>query len=228
VNLLTKLWRSSIGKKWLVALTGLALLGFVLAHLAGNLQMFAGAAKINAYAEFLRHNENVLWVMRIALIACFVGHIVTTISLVRQNRAARPERYALQRHVQAKASTRSMIYSGLTVLAFVVFHLLHYTFRVTDPRFKTVAEGGTLQSINDVYQMVILGFQSPLISGFYLLSVGLLSLHLSHGISSVFMTLGIESKKSISQVACYSRWIAALIFAGYASIPASVLLGVLK
>ncbi|MEI6714087.1 MAG: succinate dehydrogenase cytochrome b subunit [Verrucomicrobiota bacterium] len=228
MNLLFKFWNSSIGKKWLVAATGLALIGFVVGHLVGNLQMFAGADKINAYAEFLHHNEKPLWFMRIGLIACFIGHIVTTICLVRQNRAARPEKYSISRSVQSKASTKSMVYSGLTVLAFVVFHLLHYTLRVTDPRFKLVAEGGKLSNVNDVYQMVILGFQTPLISGFYILAVGLLSLHLSHGISSVFITFGIESKKSIHQVDCYSKAIAALIFLGYASIPVSVLLGVLK
>lgn len=228
VNLLFKFWNSSIGKKWLVALTGLALLGFVVGHLTGNLQMFGGPSKINAYAEFLHNNEKPLWVMRIGLIACFVGHIFTTICLVRQNRAARPDRYAINRNVQTKASTRSMVYSGLTVLSFVVFHLLHYTFRTTDPRFKLISEGGKLSSVNDVYQMVVLGFQSPLVSGFYLLSVALLALHLSHGISSVFITFGLESKKSIVQVGHYSNAIAAFIFLGYASIPAAVLLGILK
>ncbi len=228
MNLLFKFWNSSIGKKWLVALTGIALLGFVIGHLAGNLQMFGGADKINAYAEFLHNNQKLLWVMRLGLIVCFIGHIFTTICLVRQNRAARPERYSISRNVQAKAATRSMIYSGLTVLSFVIFHLLHYTFRVTDPRFKLIAEGGKLTSVNDVFQMVVLGFQSPVISGFYLLSVALLSLHLSHGISSVFITFGLESKKSIVQVGRYSMLIAVLIFLGYASIPAAVLLGVLK
>jgi succinate dehydrogenase / fumarate reductase cytochrome b subunit len=121
-----------------------------------------------------------------------------------------------------------MIYSGLTVLAFVIFHLLHYTFRVTDPRFKLTSTGGSLASVNDVYQMVVMGFQNPVISGFYILSVGLLAMHLSHGVSSVFITLGLESKKSIEKVAFYSRVLAALIFAGYASIPAAVLAGLLK
>lgn len=228
MNLLSKFWNSSIGKKWIVALTGLALLGFVIAHLAGNLQMFAGAPKINAYAEFLHHNQNPLWVARIGLIVFFATHIFTTICLVRQNRAARPDRYALNRDIQAKTATKTMIYSGLTVLAFVIFHLLHYTFRVTDPRFKLSSEGGALSSVNDVYQMVVMGFQNPIISGFYILSVGLLAMHLSHGVSSVFITLGLESKKSIEKVAFYSRVLAGLIFAGYASIPTAVLAGLLK
>ena len=228
MNLLLKFWSSSIGKKWLVALTGLALLGFVVAHLVGNLQMFAGASKINAYAEFLHQNEKPLWIARIGLIACFVLHIVATLTLVKMNRAARPQSYALTRHVQAKISTRTMALSGLTVLSFVVFHLLHYTLRVTDPRFRTVAENGELQSVFDVYHMVVLGFQNPLISGFYILSVGLLALHLSHGVSSVFQTFGLESKRSAQWMPTAGKILSALIFAGYASIPTAVLMGVLK
>jgi succinate dehydrogenase / fumarate reductase cytochrome b subunit len=221
VNLLLKFWRSSIGKKWIVAVTGLALLGFVAAHLAGNLQMFAGPQKLNAYAEFLHANQNLLWVARIGLIAAFLTHIFATVSLVIANRAARPEKYAVGNKVPAKLSTRLMALSGLTVLSFVIFHLLHYTFRMTDPRFKTLAEG-------DVYQMVILGFQSPLVSGFYLLSLALLSLHLKHGVSSVFQTLGIETRNNRGSIAGLAALVSAAVFIGYASIPAGVLLGILK
>ena len=221
MNLFLKLWRSSIGKKWVVALTGLALVGFVVAHLAGNLQMFAGPEKINAYAEFLHANQNLLWVARIGLIVAFATHIIATISLVMANRAARPQKYALKATVQAKLSTRLMALSGLTVLSFVIFHLLHYTLRVTDPRFKTIAEG-------NVYEMVVLGFQSPIVSGFYLLSVALLSLHLKHGVSSVFQTLGIETRNTRNAISGLATLVSAAIFIGYASIPAGVLLGILK
>ena len=221
MNLLLKFWLSSIGKKWIVAVTGLALLGFVAAHLAGNLQMFAGPQKLNAYAEFLHANQNLLWVARIGLIAAFLTHIFATVSLVIANRAARPEKYAVGNKVPAKLSTRLMALSGLTVLSFVIFHLLHYTFKMTDPRFKTLAEG-------DVYQMVILGFQSPLVSGFYLLSLALLSLHLKHGVSSVFQTLGIETRNNRGSIAGLAALVSAAVFIGYASIPAGVLLGILK
>jgi succinate dehydrogenase / fumarate reductase cytochrome b subunit len=228
VNLLLSFWRSSIGKKWLVALTGVALLGFVAGHLAGNLQMFGGPEKINAYAEFLHANQKPLWLARIGLIAAFGLHIAATITLVVQNKMARPYAYQLDRHVQAKFSTRTMAYSGLTVLSFVVFHLLHYTLRVTDPRFKLTSEGGLLESTHDVYKMVVLGFQSPVVSGFYLLSVGLLCLHLSHGISSAVQTFGLESKRSAERIRQTGLLLSFAIFAGYASIPAAVLMGVLK
>ena len=121
-----------------------------------------------------------------------------------------------------------MALSGLTVLSFVVFHLLHYTLRVTDVRFKTLAEGGQLEGLFDVYKMVVMGFQSPLISGFYILSIALLSLHLSHGVSSVFQTFGLESKKSAKWVPAAGRALSAAIFVGYASIPVAVLAGILK
>jgi len=190
--------------------------------------MFAGASKINAYAEFLHQNEKPLWVARIGLIGCFVLHIVATLTLVKMNRAARPQSYMMNRHVQAKISTRTMALSGLTVLSFVVFHLLHYTLRVTDLRFRTVAEGGNLDSVFDVYHMVVLGFQNPLVSAFYIVSVALLALHLSHGISSVFQTFGLESKRSAQWMPAAGKLLSCLIFAGYASIPAAVLVGVLK
>ena len=228
MNLLSKFWNSSIGKKWLVALSGLALLGFVLAHLVGNLQMFAGPQKINDYAKFLHSTGNRLWVARLGLLGCFILHIVATLTLVRMNRAARPQSYALSRVVQAKISTRTMALSGLTVLSFVTFHLLHYTLRITDVRFKTVAEGGQLEGLFDVYKMVVMGFQSPLISSFYILCIGLLALHLSHGVSSVFQTFGLESKKSAKWVPAAGRILSAAIFVGYASIPVAVLAGILK
>lgn len=228
VNLFLKLWRSSIGKKWLVALSGLALIGFVVAHLAGNLQMFSGPQKINAYAEFLHANQGALWIARLGLIGAFGLHIAATLSLVMANKAARPERYHMARSVQAKLSTRTMALSGLTVLSFVIFHLLHYTLRVTDSRFKPVSEGGQLESAGDVYRMVVLGFQSPLVSAFYILSVGLLGLHLSHGIRSVFQTLGAESKKISATMQAAAWFVSAALFLGYASIPAAVWAGFIK
>jgi succinate dehydrogenase / fumarate reductase cytochrome b subunit len=228
VKLLFHFWRSSIGKKWLVALSGLALIGFAIAHLAGNLQMFSGPQRINAYAEFLHANQGALWIARIGLLGAFALHIFATLSLVAANRAARPDRYQLPRHVQAKLSTRTMALSGLTVLSFVVFHLLHYTLRVTDSRFKPTSEGGLLESAGDVYRMVILGFQSPIVSGFYILSVGLLSLHLSHGIRSLFQTLGADSRKVSPAIEKMAWLVSAALFLGYASIPGAVLLGVIK
>ena len=228
MNALLAFYKSSIGKKWVVALTGLVLVGYVFGHLAGNLQIFLAPEHINNYAAFLRSLGALLWIIRAFLIACFILHIFTTIQLVIENRAARPDKYKKKRSVQAKIATKTMALSGLIVLSFVVFHLLHFTARTTDPRFRPIADGGLLQGEYDVHTMVILAFQNPLVSGFYLLSVFLVSLHLSHGLASLLQTFGINSKGLADRIKLCGQFLAWLVFLGYASIPAAVLAGVLK
>lgn len=226
VNLLTFFWKSSIGKKWLIALTGLVLIAYVIGHLAGNLQIFAAPGQINGYAAFLHSTPLALWAVRIFLIACVVLHIVVTIKLVVENRAARPERYAHQAYVQSRWSTRLMPVSGLIVLAFIVFHILHFTTRSIDPHLRPHEAGGVLATEYDVHTMVVSGFQGhPLVTGFYLLSLFLLALHLSHGFSSLLQTLGLNSRKAVAPVSHGGRWLAWILFAGYASIPVGVWLG---
>jgi succinate dehydrogenase / fumarate reductase cytochrome b subunit len=228
VNVLFAFYKTSIGKKWVVALTGIILVGYVFGHLAGNLQIFMPPAQINAYAEFLHSHEIVLWVVRTFLIFCFALHIFTTIKLVVENRAARPEKYKMKRSVQATIAARTMALSGLVVLAFVIFHLLHFTARTTDARFKPISEGGALHGEYDAHSMVILGFQNKLISSFYLLSVFLVCLHLSHGLSSLLQTFGINSKGLEARIKLGGQILAWLVFLGYASIPIAVLAGYLK
>jgi succinate dehydrogenase / fumarate reductase cytochrome b subunit len=228
VNPITFFWKSSIGKKWLVAITGLVWVGYVFGHLAGNLQVFAGPEQINRYAELLHSAPFLLWMARIVLIAAIVLHIVATIKVRMEGRAARPEPYRKRSTVQATISARSMVISGLVVLTFMIYHLLHLTTRSTDARFKPLSEGGLLQSESDVYTMLVLGFQSPLVSAFYIIGVGLLCLHLSHGFSSLLQTLGINSKKVMHPVSVGARLLAVLVFLGYASIPIGVWSGVLK
>lgn len=229
MNPLTFFWKSSIGKKWLVALTGLVLIAYVIGHLIGNLQIFAAPAQINGYAALLHASPPLLWAIRAFLIACLVLHIVTTIKLVVENRAARPERYVYAANVQAKLATRSMAISGLIVLAFVIFHLLHFTAKKIDPNLHPKDQGGVMTSEYDVHTMVIRGFQGhPLITGFYLLGLFLLCLHLSHGFSSVLQTLGLNSKKAMAPVSIVARLAAWIIFAGYAFIPVAVWLHLLQ
>ena len=228
MNFITSFFKSSIGKKWIVALTGIVLVGYVVAHLVGNLQVFAGPEKINQYAEMLHSLGGLLWVARIFLLVCFVLHIVTTILLVKQNREAREVRYEKVARVQATWASRTMAISGLIVLSFVIYHLLHLTVRSTDQRFKPIAQGGALASEYDVHSMLILSFQHPLVTGFYLLSVFLVCLHMSHGMSSMVQTLGLNSKKTMPLISHGGRILAWLIFVGYASIPLAVYFGVLK
>lgn len=220
--------KSSIGKKWIVALTGLIWIGYVLGHLAGNLQVFISPEQINKYAELLHSAPAFLWVARSVLIVAFFAHIATTIFLVRQNQEARGRAYEDPKYRRSTLASRWMIVSGLVVLSFITYHLLHLTIRSTDPRFQTLEFGGKLQSENDVYTMLVLGFQDPIVTLFYLVSVLLLSMHLSHGISSVLQTLGLNSKKIRGNVEWAGRLLAFAIFAGYASIPLAVISGFLR
>jgi succinate dehydrogenase / fumarate reductase, cytochrome b subunit len=225
MNPLISFFRSSIGKKWIVALTGLVLIGYVIGHLIGNLQIFsADKSKINEYGAFLHSLGGLLWAVRIFLLACFVLHIVTTILLVKQNSAARPQDYAKVKRVQASPAGRTMIWSGLVVLCFVIYHILHFTTHTTRPEFATLDDAA---GRHDVYQMVVLGFQNPFASGFYILGMFLLCMHLSHGFGSFFQTLGLNSKKSAPWLVNGGRVLAWLIFIGYVSIPISVMTGFL-
>ena len=207
----------------MVAVTGLILLGYVVGHMLGNLQIFAGPERINAYAAFLHSMPVVLWAVRIILIGAFVIHILVTIQLAAQNRRARGQKYERQNHVQSRLATRTMILSGLVVFAFVAYHLAHFTIRATDRRFHALPRGE-----HDVYTMVILGFQHPLVSGFYIVAIFLLALHLSHGFQSVFQTLGANSATARTPITAIGYAFAAIIFLGYISIPVAVLADLLK
>ncbi|MBA2435278.1 MAG: succinate dehydrogenase cytochrome b subunit [Verrucomicrobiota bacterium] len=218
--------RSSVGRKMIVAVTGLVLILFVIGHLLGNLQIFLGPEWINGYAEKLRQLGMLLWVIRGGLLIAVLLHIYYTIRLAIENRRARPERYKRKDTVKATFASRSMVLSGLILLAFIIYHILHFTVRATDPRFNTLP----LDPLNhyDIYSMMIYGFQNPLVSGFYLLSMFLLALHLSHGSSSFFQSLGLNNQKLTARLARGGRIFAWLLFLGYSSIPVAVLLGWVK
>ena len=210
----------------IVAATGVILILFVIGHLLGNLQIFLGPDWINGYAEHLRDLGPFLWVIRAFLLVTVVVHIYYTIRLAMENRRARPERYRRKETVKATFASRSMVMSGLILLAFIIYHLLHFTVRTTDPRFLALPKDPL--GHYDVYSMMILGFQSWLVSGFYLLGMFLLALHLSHGSSSFFQSLGLNNQKLTPGLALGGRIFAWCLFIGYSSIPAAVLLGWVK
>jgi succinate dehydrogenase / fumarate reductase, cytochrome b subunit len=223
-------YKSSIGKKWIVALTGLVLIAYVIGHLIGNLQIFLpDKSYINQYGELLHASPELLWFVRIFLLGAFFLHIITTIKLAAENRAARPERYARKNPQKTTLAARTMVMSGLIVLCFVIFHILHFTTRTWDPELATLHEtlpGGGER--HDVYKMVVLGFYDPLATGFYILGLFLLCLHLSHGFSSVVQTFGLTSQKTVRVLAVGGRILAWVIFCGYVSIPVAVLIGYLQ
>ena len=225
MNILLRLFTSSLGKKFLMALTGAGLLLFVIGHLVGNLQIFLGPESINRYGHFLQTTPEILWPSRIGLLVFVIIHIWTSISLTLENRAARATRYEVKELVAASTASRTMIWSGLVIFAFVCFHLAHYTLLVVHPEYRNLTDA---QGRHDVYQMLVRGFSSYWVSGFYVLSIGLLCIHLSHGTSAMFQSLGLKNAEYADVIDRLAKVAAILIFLGYISIPVGVLAGVVK
>jgi succinate dehydrogenase / fumarate reductase cytochrome b subunit len=217
---------SSVGRKMIVAVTGVILILFVIGHLLGNLQIFLGPEWINAYSQHLRDLGPLLWMIRLFLLTAVLLHIYFTILLAIENRRARPERYIERNYVKASWASRHMVVSGLVVLAFIIFHLLHFTARKFNPQFPLLK----LDPLNryDVYSMMVYGFQNVYVSIFYILGLFLLTLHLTHGSSSIFQSLGFNNQRLTPKLAVGGRIFAWLLFIGYTSIPVAVLLGFVK
>jgi succinate dehydrogenase / fumarate reductase cytochrome b subunit len=214
-----RVWKSSIGRKYIVALTGLVLVLFLAGHLVGNLLVFVGADAFNEYAEFLKHSLHGagIWIARLGLLAAVVLHIAATVSLTAENKAARTA-YAKETNIQASTSGRIMIWSGITILVFVIYHLLHFT----------VNAGNTYETYrdalgrHDAWKMVIDGFSVWYVSLFYIIAMTLLCSHLSHGVGAMFQTLGLRSKKSAPLITVLSKGYAILIWLGFISIPIAI------
>ena len=229
MNLLGSLFHSSIGKKFLMASTGLVLVGFVAGHLLGNLQIFLPPAKINAYAHFLESLGAGLWLIRLFLLACVTLHIWLAFKLTAENRVARPQDYEVEHVNRATLASRVMLRSGVVVLVFLVYHLLHFTFRLQHPEWSepTFRLADNL-FVRDVHTMMVAGFSNGWISSFYLLGTGLLAYHLHHGLVSMFQTLGLKNERwttGLERAALAGCW---LYFLGNAAIPLSILAGVVK
>lgn len=220
-----------MGMKYLMAVTGGLLLLFVIGHMVGNLQIFAGREAINRYGHLLQSSGELLWVVRLGLLAVVALHIGSAIKLSLENKAARPVAYAEYQPIGSTYASRTMLMSGLIVLAFIVFHLLHYTVRAQVVNltgqdfgvFKEALPNGGQR--HDVYKMMIVGFRNVWVSAFYVLGVGLLCLHLSHGASSMFQSLGWKNDAYRPWLDRLARLLALAIFLGYISIPVAILLG---
>jgi succinate dehydrogenase / fumarate reductase cytochrome b subunit len=223
---ITGFYDSSIGKKMIVAVTGVVLIVFVIGHLLGNLQIFLGPTWINGYSQHLRDLGPLLWLIRIFLLVTVVIHIYVTIRLAIDNRRARPTPYIERDYVKATFASRHMLMSGLIVFAFIIYHLAHFTVRVTDRRFALLKADPL--GHYDVYSMMVYGFQNIYVSAFYIVGLFLLALHLSHGSSSFFQSLGLNNQKLTPRLARGGRIFAWLLFAGYTSIPVAILLGLVR
>ncbi len=226
MTIVSRFFQSTLGKKYIMAITGLALFGFVIIHMLGNLQLFAGADAINEYAHLLKSKAPLLWGARLGLLTIAILHIVTAIQLVLRNRAARPVSYGnSSAPVGASLSSRTAAISGTIILVFIIYHLLQFTIGVTNPEFLALRDSN---GNHDVYEMVVRGFSNPLVSIFYLIVMGLLCLHLSHGIASMFQSLGLKNGSYDKQIGIMAKIGAAAIFVGNCAIVISVLAGLVK
>ena len=224
MNIITRLFKSSIGKKYVMAVTGCLLFGFVIVHLLGNLQIYLGPDAINAYAALLQGNKLVLWSFRFGLGGLVLLHITTATALTIENRSARPVAYLNSKPPYSSVSARTMVMSGTIIFLFIVYHLLHLTVGLTQPDIMHFTDP---KGRHDVYKMMILGFSNPWVSAVYLTGMVLLYLHLSHGIGSFFQSLGLKNRHYGEIILGFSQGAALLIFLGNCSIPLAILTGIL-
>lgn len=210
---------SSLGKKVVMAVTGLMLFGFVVGHLVGNLQVYLGREAMNHYAEFLREmlHGTGLWIARAGLLVAVALHIWAATSLTLANRAARPRGYRQRDDLAATYASRTMRWSGVIVALFVVYHLMHLTWGNAHPDFRP----------GDVYHNFVSGFRQPLASAFYMAAMILLGLHLQHGVWSMLQTMGLSHPRYNRLRQAFAYAIAAAVVLGNISFPVAVLTGLL-
>jgi succinate dehydrogenase / fumarate reductase cytochrome b subunit len=218
---------TSIGRKLVMAGSGVILIGFVISHEIGNLKVYLGAREINTYAEGLRTLAEpifprtwLLWGIRVILIAAFAVHIVTAVLLARRSRAARRTRYVHPGHVQADAAALTMRWGGLAILLFLFFHLAQFTWGWVHPGYTYIR--------GDVYHNLVGGFGVWWISGVYIVAMIALGLHIYHGTWSVFQTFGVNNKRWDRRVRAGATAVAAFVVVGNCSIPIAVLAGGVK
>ena len=214
-----------------MAITGFVLASFLLVHMLGNLQTLEGGPHaINAYANFLQTLPwEFLWGFRCALAACFVLHFLMAYLLVVGNNKARPQTYAVKKNLASTFASRTMIYTGTIVIAFGIIHILHYTMLKLNPEFKVldwVATSGMYEgkTLHDVYAMMILGFSNTWVSLAYIFSMVVIGFHLSHGVSSMFQSVGFRDEKWRYRLNAIAVAYCVVIAAGFSINPAAVLI----
>ncbi len=215
---LLKFWRSTVGKKVVMGVTGVGLMAFVFLHMAGNLQMFAGADVMRRYAELLRTSEELLWVARLGLLGMAILHVIAALQLTRINAAARPVGYAKKEPQVSTLASRTMRVGGILLLVFIVYHIGHFTTGWFHPALVHLQPYGN----------VILGFRSPWVVLFYVVAMVFLGLHLYHGAWAGWRTLGLKKRSADPLARQVALWFAVLVWAGFTTIPVAVWLGILN
>lgn len=226
VGAMSRMMQSTVGRKLVMAVTGAALVGFVLVHLAGNLAAFAGQDAMNSYAVGLRKLGPLLWIARIGLLVFVINHIMLGIQLTARNKGARKRDYAERRWLATSTASRLMAVGGVVLLLFILFHLAHYTFGWV--------QGGTFAGNNldpqgrpDVYGMLVAGFSNAGIAIAYVVAMGFLGMHLAHGASSMLQTLGLNHPKYNGLFRKLGPALGVLLALGFASLPLGVLFGII-
>ncbi len=215
-----RIWQSTVGKKAVMALTGLLLFGFVLGHLAGNLQIYIrdGGKSIDAYGAFLHSKPGLLWAARLGLLIAVALHIITSIQLTIRNRQARPVPYHVKQSRAATYASRTMMWSGPIIAFFVVYHLLHFTTGQAHPDFRHL----------EVHHNLITGFQSKAAVVIYVVAMLLLGFHLFHGAWSMFQSMGVNHPKYNPLLRGFAVVFAVVVTLGNVSMPLAVMLGLVK
>jgi len=224
-NRVMALWGTVIGKKVVMAVTGVVLVGFVIAHMLGNLKIFSGPTEINAYSRFLREvgtpelsYGQLLWLVRIVLLVCVTLHITAAIQLTRMSWTARPIGYTVKRDIETTFAARVMRWGGVLLATFIVFHIMHFTLGAVGFR------PGQFEDLH-VYQNVVAGFSVWPVAAFYIVAMSALCLHLDHGIWSMLQTFGWSTARNAAALKILSRVIAIVVFAGFSSVPVAVAAG---
>ena len=214
-----------------MAVSGFVMFLFVIGHLAGNLQIFMGPEAINRYGHFLQSNPELIWPARLFLLLMLVLHIWAAIKLSAENKAARPVGYAQWKPVASTYASRTMLMSGLIIFVFIIYHLLHFTLQnqavnfISDPQLANFKHLEDPAKRHDIFSMMVAGFSNIWVSGFYILGMVLLCLHLSHGVSAMFQSIGWKNQAYGPILDKGAQILAGLIFIGYISIPIAVLCG---
>ncbi|MBE0656860.1 MAG: succinate dehydrogenase cytochrome b subunit [Bryobacteraceae bacterium] len=212
------LYQSVIGKKIIMAVTGFVLCGFVAGHMVGNLQLFAGPEKLNHYAELLQSLGGALWAIRGALLLAVGLHIAMALQLTKLKWEARPTAYVKKASIASSYASRTMIWSGPIIGAFLIYHLLHFTTGQAHPEFVR----------GDVYRNVVTGFQNPAVALFYMVANILLAIHLYHGVWSMFQSLGVAHPRYTPMLKTVAKGYGYVIGIGNVSMPLAVLAGLVK
>lgn len=219
---------TTVAKKVVVAVTGFGMVLFLIGHMLGNLQAFEGAEKLNGYAELLRIEPVLLWAIRLGLLAFVLAHVYATISLNIESRAARPVKYHTKKTLAATPASRTMLYGGIALFFYIVYHILHFTTRSVHTALvsSTYTTDGHVHP--DVFANVVRSFQNPIISAVYIAAQIFLFFHLTHGVQSAFRTVGVTHPRYLAIAKTGGQILALVIVLGFIAVPVGVLAGIIE